>query len=236
MAYCSDVFISYRRRGDVEQWVQLHFMPRLRQALYNRLAHEPQLWIDVQQEEGTNWPDNIKDALRNSKLLMAVWSPDYFRSKWCMAEWQSMVARQAVVAANGEPMPPSLVYPVKYSDGENFHPDAKVIQCRADLSRLNYPYETFRDSPRYMDFHDLVEQIADDLARWLGTVPPWREDWPLAMPAAMDPAPISAGRSNHERTSCYVLLLQGWGWTELCRCEYCGNFGRMGLQSPLRRF
>ncbi len=185
MSYTSDIFISYRRRGDVEQWVQLHFRDRLQQTLTNLMGDEPRVWIDVEQEQGTPWPENIRSALLGSKLLIAIWSPDYFRSEWCMAEWKSMMARQDYVRKNGSQMPPALVYPVRYSDGDSFHPDAKLIQCRRDFSQLNYPFETFRDSLKYMDFHDAVHGIAEDLTRWLVDVPPWQADWPVETPKAM---------------------------------------------------
>jgi hypothetical protein len=53
MPYEHDLFISYRRRGDVKGWVQNHFCPRLREGLTNELPWEPKIWLDVDQEEGS---------------------------------------------------------------------------------------------------------------------------------------------------------------------------------------
>jgi hypothetical protein len=47
-----------------------------------------------------------------------------------------------------------LVYPVRYSDGEHFHPDAKLTQCRKDFSELNYPDDVFALSAKYLEFDD----------------------------------------------------------------------------------
>ncbi|GJL66943.1 MAG: hypothetical protein NPIRA05_19140 [Nitrospirales bacterium] len=187
MAYEYDLFISYRRRDSVADWVRLHLRPRLEQSLYDHLPHDPKIWIDVEQAEGVDWRENLTKGLTRSKLLLPVWSPDYFRSEYCMAEWVSMRKRQELLQQESIQLPPSLVYPVKYSDGNHYHKDAKAIECKKDFSSLNYPYQTFKDSARYMQFHDLVDQIAVELTVWLALIPDWREDWPIETPAPMDP-------------------------------------------------
>ena len=59
--------------------------------------------------------------------------------------------------------PSGLVYPVRYSDGEYFHAEAKATQCRKDFSGLSYPDEVFRESKKCLDFDDLVRQVAEEL-------------------------------------------------------------------------
>jgi TIR domain len=194
MSYEYDLFISYRRRGDVKGWVHNHFCPRLREGLINELPSEPTIWLDVEQEEGVDWPLNLRYALLRSKYLVAIWTPDYFRSAWCMAEWQSMLEREKRLGMRTEANPRGLVYPIKYSDGTHFHPIAKSTELKKDFSsQLNYPYASWADSATYLAFHDRVTEVAVDLADWLDDrkVPEWHKDWP-----ALTPAPLAAVRAT----------------------------------------
>jgi TIR domain len=190
MAYEYDLFISYRRRGDVQKWVQRHFHPRLIESLTNELAWEPRVWLDVEQEEGVQWQANISRALLRSKYLLAVWTPDYFRSTWCLAEWRSMLAREEVLGMRSVETPRGLVYPIRFSDGKHFHVTAKATECKKDFSTMNYPYESWTESSSYLAFHDLVRDVASELSDWLADdrVPTWSDDWPLRTPKPMDQA------------------------------------------------
>jgi hypothetical protein len=44
---------------------------------------------------------------------------------------------------------------------------------------LNYPDEVFKTTPMYLDFTNLVMQVADELVTRLATVPPWRNAFPV---------------------------------------------------------
>jgi TIR domain len=194
MPYEHDLFISYRRRGDVKGWVQNHFYPRLKEGLTNQLPCEPTIWLDVEQEEGVDWPLNIRHALLRAKYLVAVWTPDYSRSRWCVAEWKSMLEREKHLGMRTKNNPRGLVYPIKYSDGQHFDPIAKATECKKDFSaQLNYPYPSWAGSTTYLAFHDRVNEVAADLANWLdeGKVPMWNEDWPV-----LTPAPLAAVRAT----------------------------------------
>lgn len=188
LAYEHDIFVSYSRSPTVGQWVCNHLVPRLEARLGNISRDKPKIFCDFKIEEGTNWPAELKRQLRGSRLLLTIWSADYFRSRWCMAEWESFQRREAELGLFSDASPQGLVYPVRYADGEHFHPRAKETQCRKDFSTLNYPDEVFRLSPKYMEFDDLVQRMADDLEVRLREIPPWRSDFPIVEPQALPPA------------------------------------------------
>ena len=42
-----DFFLSYKRGGDVEEWVRNHFKPRLERSLENELHDKKKIFIDL---------------------------------------------------------------------------------------------------------------------------------------------------------------------------------------------
>ena len=182
MAYEFDVFLSYPRAGQVGPWVHNHFLPVLRNCLDVHLAYEPRIFVDSAQPTGVKWPENIKEALLRSRLMVAVWTPPYFRSDWCLAEWFSMLERENWLAQNGSKPKRGLVYPVVYSDGKHFDPRAQATQYRRDLSAFTYPYPGFKDSAAYLQFHDAIMTMAQEIEDHLGEIPAWQPDWPVVAP------------------------------------------------------
>jgi len=141
--------------------------------------------------EGVNWPEALKGAIRCSRLLCAVWSADYFRSHWCMAEWRSFREREERLGMFSSLQPQGLVYPVRYADGDYFHDDAKKTQCRKDFRTLNYPDDVFQNSLKYLEFDELVKEMAIELIAQLKAVPEWRADFPIVTPVPLPPAIVT---------------------------------------------
>lgn len=182
MDYEFDIFLSYPRKGNPGRWVNLHFHPLLRDCLNDHLDHDVHIFLDTQQPTGIPWPNHLKVALQKSRLLVAIWTPLYFRSSWCVAEWESMLAREALLDGEGVTPPRGLVYPIKFSDGDHFDQRAKDTQYRRDLSEFTFPYSCFTHSTRYLDFHSIVNSVAEEIADHLQHTPPWRLNWPLVEP------------------------------------------------------
>jgi len=187
MGYQYEIFVSYRRSQTVGQWVQNHLVPRL-EARLNEVAPNPvRVFCDFKMAEGVNWPAELKRQVRDSSLLLTVWSADYFRSNWCMAEWESFRRRETLLGLFSAQHTQGLVYPVRYADGDHFHIDAQLALCRKDFSRLNYPDDVFRQSAKYLEFDDLVRDMATELVSRLGAVPVWQNDFPIVEPAPLPP-------------------------------------------------
>lgn len=192
--YEYDLFISYRRNGNVRDWVRNHLVPRLHDCLIDELGHEPRIFLDTQQDVGTHWPENLARALQRSHLLLAVWSPSYFTSRWCLAEWQTIRRREQVLGIGGPQDPLGLVYPIRFSDGDRFPAEARNVQQEMSFKEWRYPYPQFKDSPLYLPFHQAVVDLAERLASRFDNPPPWQPDWPTEWPDPPDSGPTRLPR------------------------------------------
>ena len=89
---------------------------------------------------GAVWPERLIRALKRSKVLMCIWSPDYFRSGHCTAEWRTFRSREMLLRQrlaeeykqrgnSGElsPIAP-LVFAARYHDGNSFPIEARMTQ------------------------------------------------------------------------------------------------------------
>jgi hypothetical protein len=192
MSYEYDVFVSYRRTGNVQKWTSNHLVPRLRDCLEGELDHDPRVFFDTEQEAGTPWPENLMRALQRSRLLLAIWSPPYFRSRWCLAEWKTITAREQVLGGGQESL--ALTYPIRYSDGKKFPDEACNVQQEMIFKDWNYPDPQFAQSELYLGFHSAVVTLAERIAERLDDVPPWDPDWPVVMPEPPEPGPTDMPR------------------------------------------
>ena len=182
MDYEFDIFVSYPRAGHVGPWVQNHFLPVLRHSLDAELSETPRIFADIELPTGTRWEASIKNALLTSRLMVAVWTPPYFRSRWCMAEWESMLEREKSLAEDGRNPERGLVYPVIFSDGKHFDDRARATQYGQNLSNFTYPYKCFRESTLYLEFHNKIKTIAQEVDNHLEQIPDWQPNWPVKIP------------------------------------------------------
>jgi hypothetical protein len=185
--YEFDVFISYRREGNPYNWVRNHFHPQLKAYLADQLPRDPVLFIDEGMEVGSVWPDRLEEALSRTRILVPVFSPQYFRSRWCIAEWETMAEREKLLAR------PGLIYPVLFSDSENFPSYARERSWR-NLKPWNKPDLVFQQTIRWIDFTDEIEKVAIELASRITKAPPWEPGWPVERPDPPMPGMTSLPR------------------------------------------
>lgn len=185
MTYQYDVFISYRRKEPVLSWVREHFAPQLERWLSESLPQEPAVFRDEASiETGDTWPVTLQESLRRARLLVAVLSPSYFRSPWCLAEFESMRQRESELGLRTPQQPGGLIYAVCFHDGEHFPEAARAIQWK-DLRPWNQSAPAFPYTTAYVDFVSQMQTVAAEVAGLLGRVPQWRADWPIVTPAAV---------------------------------------------------
>jgi len=182
--YEFDVFISYTRSGNPYDWMRNNFLPRLKACLADQFANEPKVFIDEEMDRGANWPHRLENALNRSKIMVAVFSPQFFRSPWCRAEWDTMVARERLFGLNTAEQPQGLIYPVLFSDSENF-PDFARRRSWRDFTDFNQPDLVFQQTIKWPDFHTEVEKVAIDLDKLLPRVPDWQPGWPAHRPEGL---------------------------------------------------
>lgn len=188
MSYIYDIFISYKRTSSASKWVENCFHPCLKERLEDELG-SIKISFDKDMDDGVNLTEELKERIRRSKLLVAVWSAPYFRSKWCMAEWESFRQREKHCGLFKEHNPKGLIYPVRYADGDAFHPDTKDYLIKKDFSEFTYSGDFFKHSAQFLDFENLIKQMAKDLIIKLNEVPQWKEDFPISEPEPLEPVP-----------------------------------------------
>src|SRR6266496_3735129 len=121
--YVWDVFLSYRRIDPVDTWVRDLFQRDLSDWLGDELGRNSRVFFDQDVlETGDSWPDELRQALRTSRVLLAVLSPRYWISKWCQIEWESFKMREEVLRRAG------LRIPIIHNDGKHIPSEAKIIQ------------------------------------------------------------------------------------------------------------
>ena len=179
--YVNDVFISYTHWGAVKKWVP-YLYELLEDWLPYYLSYSPKIFIDFDIEAGTEWPTKLQRELKMSRCMLAVLSPVYFRSNWCLAEFESFRNREAILNLRTEQNPSGLIYPILFTSPPEYLPiNLKTLEYN-DLSKWAITSPAFKNTPIHMEFEERVKTLCQELAKIILGAPDWREDWPIKMP------------------------------------------------------
>jgi TIR domain len=175
MGYQYDVFLSYRRANDWPKFVDNHFLPMFKHWLDAALGRTSTLFFDVREiETGQSWPYRLADALAHSKVMVCLWSKEYFSSPWCAAELTQMLARRNSLIGPHGPRP--LVLAVVIHDSKDLDPSLADIQI-FPLQRYSNPWiaEGSQAAERLsMEIEKFAQHVADALAQ----APEYDPAWP----------------------------------------------------------
>lgn len=171
MDYEHDLFISYRRQEDWTPWTRQHLGRLLRAYLQQELQRPPDIFIDEHLEVGKNWVNDLAEHLAKSRVMVAIFSADYFSSPWCLHELDLMLERwKPAGAAN-----PVLIFPIVAHDGELIPATIQRLQT-PDIKRFRIA-GLIRDTPLYQDFSQCVNGFAPGLAKLIQSAPPFDAKW-----------------------------------------------------------
>jgi hypothetical protein len=167
MPYQRDVFISYRREDYAwTPWARDTFKRALESWLQRELGRPANVFIDEQVPVGTDYVNHLAQMLVESKVMVALFSKDYFSSEWCVHELDLMIDR-----AKGN----DLIIPIVVHDGEVI-PDA--------LGRLNYAdFIEFANpalcnaGPLYVEFWTAIAKLAPRIGSAIDAAPPFDARW-----------------------------------------------------------
>jgi TIR domain len=173
--YKYDLFLSYKRNNLISPWITNHFLAIFEDWLTEKLLalneSRPRIFFDQREiEPGGPWPKDLQMALKTSKILLAVCSPSYFSSKWCMSEWESFVQRQSILGING------LIIPIRHNDCENYLQD---IQW-SDFYGYTFLAKEFYQSSQAIAFEKKIETLAGLVAQVIQNAPPFQPAWPAS--------------------------------------------------------
>lgn len=178
MAYQYDVFISYNSAHPrIKTWVEDHFIKLFRESCDDEWGDEEYLQYSIWSENspGVVWPDAIRQAHAQSKMLLAIVTPSYFnQSKWCLAEWKVMREREQFLP-NGST--DSLIYPVLWSDGIKIKKEQDPLNY-ADFTAYAHPEQGFCETPLFIKFRNEMRELVKEIEQRRNLAPPYQDPWP----------------------------------------------------------
>ncbi|CCH30592.1 TIR domain-containing protein [Actinosynnema sp. NPDC047251] len=174
MAYEFDVFLSYRRMKEWPEFVRRHFLPKFDHWLAAELGQEPRIFYDADVlETGAAWPQRLAAGVSSSKVMVCLWSREYFASDWCKAELGHMLARRNAVSRLNDPLP--LVLAVVIHDGKDFPVLLGEIQ-QFPLQDCASPWIA-AGSPKAELLSDKVMKLAGDVRQAIERAPEHDPAW-----------------------------------------------------------
>src|SRR4051812_31093908 len=199
--YKYDVFISYERDGLTTGWIVEHFLPHFRTwvrqtitgacqraslpIFFDSSQTDPNFPADLKQKvegvkPGENWDKAIREAIRRSRCMIAIWNPTYFYSDWCNLEWHSFDRRADSTGRN-------ILIAASVYDINSFPPKARARMC-LDFA----PYVLFGPallaSRQFEGFQNAIKHLAGHIATSVRDAPIY-QDWPIAEDAPNPPPP-----------------------------------------------
>jgi TIR domain len=186
MSYSWEVFVSYRREDPVERWTQKVLAPAFKKWLPQ--YHKPaRVFLDVDEEAlpaGSEWAKVLGPALHQSCCLLTVFSPQYFDSEWCLAEFHTMLERQRKTGS-------VLLLPLHFSDGDYFSAEANALQkAFVPVEKYN-TFSSLAQAEASAGFMRMVKQICQLVHARLDAAPAWDPSWPLRQPQPGDEAVVA---------------------------------------------
>lgn len=118
--------------------------------------------------------DALAEHLATSKIMVAIFSGDYFGSDWCLHELDLMLER-STQAALGKTKHMPLIVPVVVHDGDLIPQEAKRIQPM-DLAKYRIAHIN-RDTIDYHEFSKAMGKLAPDVAAQIRSAPPFDSEW-----------------------------------------------------------
>jgi hypothetical protein len=128
--YRFDIFLSYSRAESWPIFVDGHFLPILRHWVGAELGREVDVFVDTHEIGiGQRWPDELEMALAASRVMVSLWSRNYFYSDWCQRELAAILARAD--ALRDRSFPGDIIFPFAIHDCS----DADIPDCVSQLQR-----------------------------------------------------------------------------------------------------
>jgi cellulose biosynthesis protein BcsQ len=176
LGYEYDLYFSYARSELTTEWVDRQLLPLMQKHLEFELAETVKVFFDrAQITAGQDWAGAQRRALLQSRLLLAIWSPQYFKSRWCLAEFETFRRRSQLVDRN-------LIVPLTVHNGELFPPEALAMQW-ADFKEFMIVGRAFnRMTERYVRFEEAVGNLCRQIKSQLNSVPAFNPKWPIIEP------------------------------------------------------
>ena len=142
------------------------------------MAVAPKLFMDSAEiEAGESWVEAQRTALASSKMMLAVLTPSYFRSRACLAELETFSLRSS------DRSTPWFI-PILFSGTISQFPEYVRRYQFVDLSRYMFSGKAFQETTDYLEFQQGVRGLARVLGEALSKTPPLYPNWRVVEPRA----------------------------------------------------
>jgi len=173
--YLWNVFVSFPPGPSLQLWVD-EFIDLVRAEM--EAYRDPAIFLQHRELTlGPSLPAAVQDALRRSRLLLAIVTPEYVRSRWTLAEFATFVERERTTGAE------SLIVPVLFRGRleelpHDYSDRAQTFDARRYpiTGRLSREPDVMRD----------VQRLVEWMLRRLDSVPPFRPDFPVVDPSDVE--------------------------------------------------
>lgn len=198
MAYKHDIFISYKRGLIGNEWLDTRFIPLFQDSVEDEIilrckrkafgiffdrasVSKDKLQMDKTGiEPGQAWRDALSDGLENSCCLLAICTPKYFQSEWCMTEWKTFEQRN-------DKEKKDLIVPITLHDGEAFPGSGSKFQY-ANFNDYYIIGEGYTKTEPYVQFQKMVKELAVRVAKVVADAPA-HGVWSVSAPGIAQPEP-----------------------------------------------
>jgi hypothetical protein len=177
MPYQFHIFLSYRRHREWPEWVRDKFLPIFQHWLGEELGEDDRTFFDQEIETGTAWPHRLAQALAESRILVPLWSRQYFSSPWCRAELTHMLAREKACGFGTAKRPEGLIVPAIIHDGEDIPSYARQIQAvkLSHLANIRIAKNSSTEEELSAQIRNWMPEIVQAIRRAPIHDPGWRE-------------------------------------------------------------
>jgi hypothetical protein len=136
-----DIYVS---SASIDGEVVKPLVEDLRSRVRNYAGHEVTLWTDSYIAAGSDWQDALRNALAQSKAMLAVVSPAYLQSRFAGPEYETY-------ALSGRPIFPVVL--------EEFHPKKEEVRTLlGDIQYYSAP--NVRSRRRNEQYYEFIERLA----------------------------------------------------------------------------
>ncbi|WP_082152751.1 toll/interleukin-1 receptor domain-containing protein [Candidatus Rhodobacter oscarellae] len=172
MTYQYDAFFSYKRHSESDDWHK-ELKNKIEFWLSHELGRQANIFLDTEDiQTGSRWRSRIAGALSESRCLVCIWSPMYFQSKWCVAEWRTFEEREARLNCD-------LVIPARFHDGRHYPQAAKDRQA-SDFRDFVSTVPTFWETRLAAEFEKRkLRPFTEELAASVRAAPEFSGDFPI---------------------------------------------------------
>jgi len=183
--YQFDVFVSYARNPMTDDWMR-EMITLLHEWIEETSGRTARIFFDVKElEMSLTLTQIVENALRKSKMMLALISPRYFVGKWTIAEWKTFAARERMLSPRRPIIVPAVIH-----GGDAFPVWARDHEW-VDLRKYAAGPKIPPNSPLYFRFNEAMMGLAKIVTQTIAGAPAFNKKWPVVLPTQLDSADVS---------------------------------------------